>query len=162
MFGRLGAKISALFTHRKLDETALDGLEELLVAADISYDIVASLISEIRKQRFGRETADDDVKRILRAELLKILAPIVARFEIGGAKPFSVVMVGVNGSGKTTTIGKLACKYSSEGKRVAIAACDTFRASATEQLKEWADRAGARFFARENADPSGLAYDAMG
>jgi fused signal recognition particle receptor len=161
MFGSLGKKISALFTQKKLDARTLEGLEELLVASDISYDIVGDLIAEIRRQRFDRETSDADVKAILRAGLLKILAPAEGRFDTSGAKPFSIVMVGVNGSGKTTTIGKLAYKYAREGKSVSIVACDTFRASATEQLAVWAARAGAKLVSRENADPSGLAYDAF-
>ncbi|MDR1476703.1 MAG: signal recognition particle-docking protein FtsY [Rickettsiales bacterium] len=161
LFG-LGAKISALFTKKKLDAAALESLEELLVASDISYDIVSELVAQVRRQRFGSETSDSEVKAILKAELLKILAPSEGRFEPTGAKPFSIVMVGVNGGGKTTTIGKLACKYAREGKSVSIAACDTFRASAAEQLAVWAERAGARLVSRANADPSGLAYDAFG
>lgn len=160
MFGSLGNKISALFTKKKLDPQSLDALEELLVASDISYGIVAGLISEIRRQRFGSDASDAEVKEILRAGLLKILAPAEGGFDPAG-KPCSIVMIGVNGSGKTTTVGKLAKMYASKGKSVSIVACDTFRASAVEQLAEWAKLAGAKFVSRANADPSGLAYDGL-
>ncbi len=159
MFGKIGFKISSLFSGKKLDNDTLESLEELLITSDISYDIVLKLIDEIKKQRFDKETNFSDIKEILRTELVKILKPCEVELDISSYNPFSVVMIGVNGSGKTTTIGKLANKFVNEGKVVSVVACDTFRLSATEQLKEWTDKVGANLIFRNNAEPSGLAYD---
>ena len=159
MFGKLGSKISSIFSGKKLDETMLEDLEELLITSDISYDTVSSFITELKKQKLGKDTTSDEVKKILKAEILKILKPAECEIDVSEAKPFSLVMIGVNGSGKTTTIGKLSSMLKVQGKNVSVIACDTFRISATEQLKEWTDKVGVKLFYRDNAEPSGLVYD---
>ncbi len=159
MFGKLGSKISSIFSGKKLDETMLEDLEELLITSDISYDTVSSFITELKKQKLGKDTTSDEVKKILKTEILKILKPAECEIDVSEAKPFSLVMIGVNGSGKTTTIGKLSSMLKVQGKNVSVIACDTFRISATEQLKEWTDKVGVKLFYRDNAEPSGLVYD---
>ncbi|MBP3615500.1 MAG: signal recognition particle-docking protein FtsY [Alphaproteobacteria bacterium] len=159
MFGKLGSKISSIFSGKKLDENMLEELEELLITSDISYDTVLQLINVVKKQKFGKDVTSTDIKNILKQEMLKILKPAEGEFDTSIANPFSVVMIGVNGSGKTTTIGKLSNKLKNDGKKVSVIACDTFRISATEQLKEWTDKVGVSLFFRDNADPSGLVYD---
>lgn len=159
MFSKFASKISSLFSGKRLDNETLENLEELLITSDISYDIVSDLIEKIKAQKFNTETTADEVKEILKTELLNILSPCVSTFDTTTYKPFSIVMIGVNGSGKTSTIGKLANKFSNENKSVAVVACDTFRISATEQLRELISKTGATFISRENAEPSGLAYD---
>ena len=159
MFSKFASKISSLFSGKKLDNETLENLEELLITSDISYDIVSDLIEKIKAQKFNTETTANEVKKILKTELLNILSPCVSTFDTTAYKPFSIVMIGVNGSGKTSTIGKLANKFSNENKSVAVVACDTFRISATEQLRELISKTGATFISRENAEPSGLAYD---
>lgn len=159
MFGKLGSKISSLFTNKKLDINTLEELEEILITSDISYDIVSNIISVIKKQKFDKDTTDSEIKTIIKTELLKILTPYEQEFKIEDTKPYSIIMIGVNGSGKTTTIGKLANKYVMEDKKVSVVACDTFRVAATEQLEKWVNQAGANLISKANAEPSGLAYD---
>lgn len=159
MLGIFGKKLSSIFTNKKLDNTTLENLEELLITSDISYDIVENIIQTIKRQKFGKDTTDTEIKHILKDELLKLIQPFETKFEIKNNKPFSIIMIGVNGSGKTTTIGKLCHKYVTEGKSVSVIACDTFRIAATEQLADWVNKAGAKLIAKNNANPSGLAYD---
>ncbi|MEQ9812445.1 MAG: signal recognition particle-docking protein FtsY [Azospirillaceae bacterium] len=155
--------ISGIFTKRRLDDDALEELEELLIASDLGPATAARLTQALASTRFGKEVTDEEVKMALAAEVERILDPVARPLVIdGGARPFTVLVVGVNGTGKTTTIGKLAHQWTGEGRRVTIAAGDTFRAAAIEQLKVWGDRAGARVIARETgADAAGLAYDAL-
>ncbi len=159
MFGKIGSKISSIFSGKKLDEDMLESLEDLLITSDISFDTVTQLIDTVKKKKLGKDTSSAEVKAILKDEILKILKPAEGKLDITVANPYSLVMIGVNGSGKTTTIGKLSHKWKKEGKDIAVIACDTFRISATEQLKEWTDKAGVTLFYRDNAEPSGLAYD---
>lgn len=159
MLGIFGKKLSSIFTNKKLDNATLESLEKLLITSDISYDIVENLIQTIKKQKFGKDITDTEIKQILKEELLKLIQPFDIKFEIGKDKPFSIIMIGVNGSGKTTTIGKLCHKYVSEGKSVSVIACDTFRIAATEQLADWVKKAGAKLISKNNTNPSGLAYD---
>ena len=159
MLGILGKKLSSIFTNKKLDLNTLESLEELLITSDISYDIVENLITTIKKQKFDKDTNETEIKQILKEELSKLISPYDTAFSIGTEKPYSIIMIGVNGSGKTTTIGKLCNKYVCEGKSVSVIACDTFRIAATEQLKSWTDKAGAKLISKDNANPSGLAYD---
>lgn len=159
MLGILGKKLSSIFTNKKLDSNTLESLEELLITSDISYDIVENLITTIKKQKFDKDTNETEIKQILKEELSKLISPYDTAFSIGTEKPYSIIMIGVNGSGKTTTIGKLCNKYVCEGKSVSVIACDTFRIAATEQLKSWTDKAGAKLISKDNANPSGLAYD---
>ena len=159
MLGILGKKLSSIFTNKKLDSNTLESLEELLITSDISYDIVENLITTIKKQKFDKDTNETEIKQILKEELSKLISPYDTAFSIGTEKPYSIIMIGVNGSGKTTTIKKLCNKYVCEVKSVSVIACDTFRIAATEQLKSWTDKAGAKLISKDNANPSGLAYD---
>ena len=159
MFGKLGAKISSIFKGKKLDSNTLDELEELLITSDISYNITSDIIKTIISKRLPPDTPIDNIKNIIRNELEKIIGTNDTSFDTTTAHPYSIVMVGVNGSGKTSTIGKLTQKFITDGKKVAVVACDTYRLSATEQLRDLITPTGAMFISRENADPSGLAYD---
>jgi len=158
----LTENVSAIFTKRKLDDEALEELEDALIQADLGVDMAQTLASRLKKDRFGKDVSDVEVKEALAGYIADTLGPVAEPLVPEGAKPFVVLVAGVNGTGKTTTIGKLAAAWASEGKRVGIAACDTFRAAAVEQLEIWADRARARFFrADTGADAAGLAYDAF-
>ena len=155
--------ITGIFTKRKLDDAALEELEELLISADLGPATAAKLVASLAKTRFGKEVTPEEVKGVLAADIAEILRPVARPLTLQeGAKPTVVLVVGVNGSGKTTTIGKLAKQYRDEGRKVVLAAGDTFRAAAVEQLKIWGSRTGAEVIARETgADPAGLAYDAL-
>ncbi len=160
--GALTGSISSIFTKRKLDETTLEEFEEALIRADLGVDTAARITDALRRDRFGRELGEDEVKGILAAELEKMLAPVARPLEFAAARPEVILMVGVNGTGKTTTIGKLAAKLTAEGRKVMLAAGDTFRAAAIDQLKIWGERTGAPVVARGvGSDAAGLAFDAM-
>ncbi len=160
---RIADGITGIFTKRKLDDTALEELEELLIAADLGPATAAKLVANLARTRFGKEVTPDEVRGALAADIAAILAPVARPLAlVPGAAPTVVLVVGVNGSGKTTTIGKLAKQYRDEGRKVVLAAGDTFRAAAVEQLKIWGARTGATVVAGEaGADPAGLAYDAL-
>jgi len=144
-------------THKELDEEFLEELEELLIKLDVGVDTAVSLVEEIRKKR-NQFKDINDVKEYLKRRFKEILNNCKGEFKLS-KKPSVVLFVGVNGSGKTTTVGKLAHKLVKEGKKVLIVAADTFRAAATEQLKTWAQRAGADFVGdREGADPGAVLY----
>jgi fused signal recognition particle receptor len=161
--GAIGTGITDLFTKRKLDEGTLEDLEDILVQADLGVDVAGRIVAAVGKGRYGKDIAPDDVKAILAAEVERTLAPVAVPLAVeGGHKPFVILMVGVNGSGKTTTIGKLASKFRAEGRSVMLAAGDTFRAAAIEQLKVWGERTGCPVVARpQGADAAGLAFDAL-
>ena len=161
--GRLSAGIGAILTKRKLDDAALGELEELLITADLGVETAARLTREIAKTRFDREVDAEEVRAALAEAIAGILAPVARPLEISPEhRPHVVLVVGVNGTGKTTTIGKLAKQLRDDGKHVVLAACDTFRAAAIEQLQAWGERAGCAVVAgRPGADPAGLAYDAL-
>ena len=127
--------IAGIITKRKLDATTLDELEELLIAADLGTRLAADVAARLRDIRVEHEASSADIRRVLAEEIAKSLTPVERRFVIDPAtKPFVVLVVGVNGGGKTTTIGKLAQRYRAAGLTVVLAACDTFRAAAVEQL----------------------------
>ncbi|MFP4127280.1 MAG: signal recognition particle-docking protein FtsY [Alphaproteobacteria bacterium] len=158
----LTQNVSAIFTKRKLDDAALEELEDALIQADMGVEMAQTLAARLKQDRFGKDVTDVEVKEALAGYIAQILTPVAAPLVPEGAAPFVVLVAGVNGTGKTTTIGKLAALWAGEGKRVGVAAGDTFRAAAVEQLEIWADRAGARFFkAATGADAAGLAYDAL-
>jgi fused signal recognition particle receptor len=158
---KLSEGITGIFTKRKLDQATLDELEELLIQADLGAGTAAKLVGAFGKTRFGQEIAPEEVKSALAGEIAKILEP-VAQPLTPTEKPSVVLVVGVNGSGKTTTIGKLAQLYREDGKKVMLAAGDTFRAAAVEQLQIWGERVGAPVIAKgAGADPAGLAYEAL-
>ena len=158
----LTQNVTAIFTKRKLDDEALEELEDALIQADMGVDMARTLAARLKKDRFGKDVTDVEVKQALAGYIAETLAPVAEPLVPAGAQPYVVLVVGVNGTGKTTTIGKLAALWAGEGKTIGIAACDTFRAAAVEQLEIWAERAGARFFkAATGADAAGLAYDAL-
>lgn len=141
----------------------LDELEELLIAADLGPATAAKVVKEFGRTRFGKDIAENEVREALAEEIAKILAPVAVPLVIEPArKPHVVLVVGVNGTGKTTTIGKLAKQLRDEGRSVMLCAGDTFRAAAIEQLKIWGERTGAAVIAREpGANAAGLVYDAL-
>lgn len=155
--------ITSVFTKRKLDAATLDELEDVLIQADLGIDTAMAITETLRRDRFDKDVSGEDVRAVLGAEVEKVLAPVARPLVIdAGKRPFIILMIGVNGSGKTTTIGKLAQKFSAEGKSVMLAAGDTFRAAAIEQLQVWGERTGAPVIAKPaGADASGLAFDAV-
>jgi fused signal recognition particle receptor len=161
--GGLGENITGLFTKRKLDQAALDELEDLLIAADLGPVVAAEVTGRLAATRFGKEVSEREIKGALAEVVRGILEPVAAPLHIDAEnQPHVVLVVGVNGTGKTTTIGKVARQLAQHDQKVTVAACDTFRAAAIEQLKVWADRAGARFVSRgEGADPAAVAYEAV-
>jgi fused signal recognition particle receptor len=159
---KLSQSLTGLFTKRKLDRELLDELEEALIAADLGPATAAKLTAALAKDRFDKEVTVEEVRGIFADEIAKMLAPVAKPLAIAEHRPHVVLVVGVNGSGKTTTIGKLARLYQGQGKKVMLAAGDTFRAAAVEQLKIWGERAQVPVIARgEGADPAGLAFDAI-
>jgi fused signal recognition particle receptor len=159
---KISSGISDIFTRKKLDTETLSQLEELLIAADLGPSTAAKLTAEISKNRFGKEVSAEEVKEALAAEIEKILLPAEKQLFAGSAKPFVIMMVGVNGTGKTTTIGKLAHQFKRDGKKVMLAAGDTFRAAAVNQLKVWGERVDCPVIAKEEgADAAALAFEAV-
>jgi len=159
----IGGAIADLVSKRKLDEETLAEIEDVLIRADLGLATAADIVSALREVRHDAAISPEEVKAVVAAEVEKVLAPVAQPLVLDAAKkPFVVLVVGVNGSGKTTTIGKLAAKFRAEGRRVMMAAGDTFRAAAIDQLKIWATRTGAEFIAREaGADAAGLVFDAV-
>jgi fused signal recognition particle receptor len=160
---KLSGGISAVFTKRRLDDEALEELEELLIAADMGTEAAARVIAAFRRSRFGAEVTDAEIKQALAEEVAAILAPVAVPLELNpDLRPHVVMVVGVNGTGKTTTIGKLAQVFHDQGKRAVMAAGDTFRAAAVEQLQIWGERTNTPVVSGgPNADSAGLAFDAL-
>jgi fused signal recognition particle receptor len=157
--GAIGQAISDLVMRGPLSPERIVEIEETLIRADLGVDVAARMATIMGE---GRYRNLDEASAVLIAEVEKVLTPVAKPLAVTGAKPFVVLVVGVNGSGKTTTIGKLAARFRAEGKSVMLAAGDTFRAAAIEQLKIWGRRAGAPVIAREQgADAAGLAFDAL-
>jgi fused signal recognition particle receptor len=159
----LGQGIVDIFAKRKLDAAALDDLEDLLIQADLGVAVATRIREAVGRGRYDKAIEPSEVRAILAAEVERILDPVARPMGVDAdKKPFVILVVGVNGSGKTTTIGKMAAKFVSEGRKVTLAAGDTFRAAAIEQLRLWAQRVGAEIVAREQgADAAGLAFDAI-
>jgi len=158
----MGSAITDLVAKRKLDGAMLDEIEEVLIRADLGVDIAAKISAAVGEGRYDKAISADEVKAVLATEVEKTLAPVAKPLEITGAKPFVILVVGVNGSGKTTTIGKLAEKFRREGRKVMLAAGDTFRAAAIDQLKIWGTRTGAPVVASTpGADAASLAFEAL-
>jgi len=159
---QLGAQISALFTKRKLDDDTLEELEDLLIQADLGVETALRITDALSSERYGKDVSGEDVARIMAGEIAKVLTPVARPLELDlKHKPHVILVVGVNGTGKTTTIGKLAAKLTGSGLKVMLAAGDTFRAAAIEQLHIWADRTGADIVSTKlGADAAGLAFDA--
>ena len=160
---QLTGSIAAVFTKKKLDQAMLDDLEDILIQSDFGVDMATDVTDALRRDRFDRDITSEEVRSILAGEIVKVLEPVAVPLAVDTAqKPFVILMVGVNGTGKTTTIGKLASLFASEGKKVMLAAGDTFRAAAIEQLQVWGDRTGAPVIKKPaGSDASGLAYDAV-
>lgn len=157
----LNQSITGIFTKRKLDEDTLEELEDVLIQADLGMDMAVRITETIAKEKFDKQVEPEEIRAVLASEVTKVLQPVAQPLKIDGSKPFVILMAGVNGAGKTTTIGKLAAKFRDEGRKVMLAAGDTFRAAAIDQLKIWGERAGAPVISRDvGADASGLAYDA--
>jgi fused signal recognition particle receptor len=160
---KLTEGITAVFKQRRLDDAALEELEEILIAADLGTEVARRVIANFRRTRFGTEITDEEIKQTLAEEISAILLPVAQPLRLDPArKPHVVLVVGVNGTGKTTTIGKLAQSYRQQGLRPVLVAGDTFRAAAVEQLQIWGERAGVPVIAGgTNADSAGLAFDAL-
>lgn len=159
----LSEAIAHVVAKRQLDSATIDEIEDVLIRADLGLETSAEIATELRYDRFNTSITPDEVKAVVAAAVEKKLIGVAHPLAIDSAKkPFVILVVGVNGSGKTTTIGKLAAKLRVEGRSVMLAAGDTFRAAAIDQLKIWAERTGAAFVAREaGADAAGLAFDAV-
>ena len=155
--------LTGVFTKKRLDAETVQALEDALIRADLGTRLAHMLAAEVAKDRYDTDISESEVRALLASAIAKVLAPVAKPFSVDPAKkPFVVLVAGVNGTGKTTTIGKLAKKLTDEKKRVVLAACDTFRAAAIEQLKIWGERANAEVIARgPGADAAGLAFDAL-
>ncbi|GBQ09570.1 Signal recognition particle receptor protein FtsY (alpha subunit) [Acetobacter malorum] len=160
---KLGGGLTSVFTKRKLDDEALEELEDLLITADLGPAVAERIIDSFRRTRFGTEVTDEEIRTALADEIASVLEPVAIPFEPDPAhKPHVVLVVGVNGVGKTTTIGKMARSFSDQGKKVMMVAGDTFRAAAVEQLQVWGERTGCQVIAgAPNADAAGLAFEGL-
>ncbi len=160
---KLSGGISGIFTRRKLDDEALEALEELLIAADLGPATAAKLAAELARTRFGKDVSPEEVRAALAEQIAAILAPVAKPLVLDPAhRPSVLLVVGVNGTGKTTTIGKLAKQWQGEGRRTFLAAGDTFRAAAISQLEVWGQRARCPVLTRPpGSDAAALAFDAF-
>ncbi|MHA1164375.1 MAG: signal recognition particle-docking protein FtsY [Alphaproteobacteria bacterium] len=160
---KLTENITAIFTKRKLDDESLQELEDALIQADLGVDMAVRITQEVARGRYNKEIAPEEVRAILGSEVAKVLEPMAQPLELDAAnRPHVILVVGVNGTGKTTTIGKLSHQFAQDGKAVMIAAGDTFRAAAIDQLQIWGDRTGAPVISgKVGADAAGLTYDAL-
>jgi fused signal recognition particle receptor len=160
---RLNAGINTIFNRRRLDDAALLELEELLIASDMGIGIAAEVTEELRRSRFNQEVSPEEVRGALAEQVIRLVEPVMKPLRLDlGHKPFVILVVGVNGSGKTTTIAKLAKQYRDAGHNVMLAAGDTFRAAGVEQLQIWGERTGCRVITRPSgSDAAGLAYEAF-
>jgi fused signal recognition particle receptor len=158
----LGRGDAKTVVKRTLDDDMLEQLEELLIQSDMGVDTALRVTANMAEGRFGKKLSAAEIKSLLAQEIARIMDPVAKPLPLYATKPQVVLVVGVNGAGKTTTIGKLASQFKAAGKSVVIAAGDTFRAAAVEQLQVWGDRAGVPVLtAPEGSDPASLAFDAM-
>ncbi|HEX4827869.1 MAG TPA: signal recognition particle-docking protein FtsY [Xanthobacteraceae bacterium] len=158
----IGGAVTDLVAKRRLDQAMLDDIEDVLIRADLGVESAARIAAAVGEGRYDTSITADEVKAVVAAEVEKVLTPVAKPLSVGERKPFVALVVGVNGSGKTTTIGKLASKFRAEGRSVMLAAGDTFRAAAIDQLNIWGGRSGASVIARApGADAAGLAFDAL-
>lgn len=160
---KLGDGIAGIFSKRKLDDAAQEELEELLITADLGVATATRLTAELAKTRFNKDVDPEEVRSALAEDIARVLEPVAQPLVLDPAQtPNVILVVGVNGSGKTTTIGKLASHYRAQGLSVRLAAGDTFRAAAIEQLKIWGERTGCPVVAgKQGADSAGLAFEAV-
>src|SRR3954462_2786731 len=161
--GALGSAVADLVTKRKLDRAMLDDIEDVLLRADLGTEVAGRIATAVGTGRYDKAISADDVKTVVATEVEKVLSPVAKPLEIDAShKPFVILVVGVNGAGKTTTIGKLSAKFSAEGRKVMLAAGDTFRAAAIEQLKVWGGRSKVPVIAAaQGSDSASLAFNAM-
>jgi fused signal recognition particle receptor len=159
----LGSAVADLVTKRKLDAAMLEDIEDVLLRADLGTEVAARIAKAVGVGRYDKSISADDVKAVVASEVEKVLAGVAKPLVIDDTqKPFVILVVGVNGSGKTTTIGKLAAKLSAEGRKVMLAAGDTFRAAAIEQLKIWGERTRSPVIAgTQGSDSASLAFNAL-
>jgi len=159
----IGTAISNLVAKRKLDAATIEELEDVLIRADLGVEVAAKVAAAVGHGRYDKSVTADEVKEILAAEVEKILVPVAQPLAINSAKkPFVILVIGVNGSGKTTTIGKLAARLAAEGHKPMLAAGDTFRAAAIDQIKIWGERTASPVIAgAQGADAAGLAFEAL-
>jgi fused signal recognition particle receptor len=159
----LGTAVADLVTKRKLDRAMLEDIEDVLLRADLGTEVAGRISAAVGVGRYDKSISEDDVKAVVATEVEKVLAPVARPLAIDETrKPFVILVVGVNGSGKTTTIGKLAAKLGLEGRKVILAAGDTFRAAAIEQLKIWGERANSPVISgAQGSDSASLAFSAM-
>src|SRR3979411_2044708 len=159
----LGSAVADLVTKRKLDRAMLDDIEDVLLRADLGTEVAERIADAVGKGRYDKAVSADDVKTVVAIEVEKVLSTVARPLAIDAAqKPFVILVVGVNGSGKTTTIGKLAARFSAEGRKVMLAAGDTFRAAAIEQLKIWGERTKSPVIAgAQGSDSASLAFNAL-
>jgi fused signal recognition particle receptor len=159
---KLGGGITDILTKRKLDGDSIESLEELLIEADIGVKMAGELCAKLSAQRFEKDVEPEAVRRFLAGEIAAVLAPYAVPLTVDATrKPEVIIMVGVNGNGKTTTIGKLASQFKAEGKKVMLAAADTFRAAAVEQLQVWGQRSDIPVVSGAfEADPASVAFAA--
>ena len=151
--------IGAVLTKRKLDAATLAELEDMLIMADMGTSAAAAVVADIARDRMDKDVSDIEIKQLLSTAIAKRLTPYAIPLDTAKASPLIVLVVGVNGNGKTTTIGKLAHRYQAEGKKVMLVAADTFRAAAVEQLERWSERAGCAFVRGvSQSDPSSVVY----
>jgi len=158
----IGGAVTDLVAKRRLDQAMLDEIEEVLIRADLGVESAARIAAAVGEGRYDKSITADEVKAVVATEVEKVLTPVAKPLSIGERKPFVALVICVNGSGKTTTIGKLAAKFRADGRSVMLAAGDTFRAAAIDQLNIWGGRSGASVIARApGADAAGLAFDAL-
>ena len=159
----IGDGVAGILRRRKLDAAAIEDLEDLLISADLGAAAAARLAGGLKSRRFEGNASPEQVRRALADDIAEILAPVARPLAPDPArKPHVVLAVGVNGTGKTTTLGKLASLWRGEGRKAVLAACDTYRAAAVEQLQIWGERAGAAVVVgKPGGDPAGLAFDAL-
>jgi fused signal recognition particle receptor len=159
---QLGSGVSAIFTRKKLDEETLQSLEELLIRADMGVAQAACFSENLRNSSFGKDVDEKEIREALAADIAATLKVCETHLDFSAAKPFVLLMAGVNGTGKTTTLGKMALRLQQAGNKVLLVAADTFRAAATAQLEIWATRSGSKIIkGEEGADPASLAYSGL-
>jgi fused signal recognition particle receptor len=158
----LSGAITDLVAKRPLDEQMIDEIEDVLIRADLGLQSASRIAAAVSRGRYQKSITPEEVKEVVASEIEKVLDPVAKPLVMDSTRPFVVLVVGVNGSGKTTTIGKLAAKARAQGRSVILVAADTFRAAAIDQLKIWGTRSGAEVIARDpGADPASLAFDAL-
>lgn len=159
---QLGDRVSSLFTKAKLDASSLQDLEDILIQADLGVETAMAITDRLSEGRYAKGIAPEDLQKVLAEEVETVLAPLAVPLDTTVATPFVVLVVGVNGTGKTTTIGKIAAREAAAGRSVVMAAGDTFRAAAIEQLKIWGERTASTVVAgAHGADPAGLVFEAL-